>query len=217
MNRRKGVTPGPAENAPVTNAVFIRVTWMTFVLVAVASIVLFIHPSAATAQDNPPKLPEPEYVGTVYWLDASNNKLLGLERQNLNMTGKVKGLGLGGVKSVLEASGPKSPVRFTTTQKLEFVLQASQNVDPQTIVELVRFVAQKDHRELPGMQSKGFGGMGGMEAGLGKASVPFQVAKYSESSIKISPAEALQPGEYGVRTPGALLVFCFGVDRAVGR
>lgn len=155
--------------------------------------------------------PEPEYVGTVYWCDAAANKLNLLQRQKLNTAAKTRAFGFGGAKGMYQADGPKSNVRFTADQQLEFVFQAPQNVDPQTLIQIVRFVEKKDHRELIQIQAGGLFHPGVKSEGE-KASVAFQAKKYSASSIEISPAEPLQPGEYAVRSPNTLDVYCFGID-----
>lgn len=167
--------------------------------------------SAASAQENP--RPEPEYLSTVYWYDAAANKLNPLQRQALKMDMKPKALGLGGMKNVLQADGARSDVRFTAQQKLEFVLQAPPSVDPQTIVEIVKFTEAKGHRELIVSQLKTFS-FHPMDLNSGdKAKVSFEVKRYSASSIEITSSGPLEPGEYAVRTPpGGQTAFCFGID-----
>ena len=157
--------------------------------------------------------PEPEYQGTVYWLDNKTNKLVTLERQKVNIAIKVKALGYGGGKSLLEVTGSQSPIRFKSDETPEFVFQASQNVDPLTLAQIVVFTVRKGHRELLMVQSKGLLGFGGVKSEVDKATVPFRASKYNESSIKISPITPLAPGEYGVRFMG-MDVYCFGVESA---
>jgi hypothetical protein len=159
--------------------------------------------------------PEPEYFGTVYRYDAAANKLNPLQRQKLTLASKTKALGFGGMKGVYQTDSPRSDVRFTAGQGLEFVLQASPSLDPQSQIELVRFNVKGKHRELIMAESGpifgGYIGKGGVHQ-VDKYHVPFQAKKYSASSIEISPAEPLQPGEYAARSPNALDVFCFGID-----
>ncbi len=159
--------------------------------------------------------PEPEYFGQVYWYDAAANKLSLLQRQKLTLASKTKALGFGGMKAVSQTDGPKSSVRFTAGQDLHFVSQASPTLDPQSLIEIVKFDQKGNRRELTQAESgpifAGYIGKGGAHQ-VDKGRVPFQVKKYSATSIEISPAEPLQPGEYGVRTPGSYDVFCFGID-----
>jgi hypothetical protein len=159
--------------------------------------------------------PEPEYFGQVYRYDAAANKLDSLQRQKLTLASKTKALGFGGMKAVYQTDSPRSDVRFTAGQGLEFVFQASPSLDPQSQIELVRFNVKGKYRELiMGESGPIFGGYIGKGGGhqVDKYHVPFQAKKYSASSIEISPAEPLQPGEYAVRSPNALDVFCFGID-----
>ena len=159
--------------------------------------------------------PEPEYFGAVYWYDAAANKLSPLQRQKLTLASKTKALGFGGMKAVSQTDGAKSNVRFTVGQVPEFVFQAPQNVDPQMLVEIVKFDEKGNHREITQAESgpifAGYIGKGGIHQ-VDKSSVAFQVKKYSGSSIEISPAEPLQPGEYGVRRPNSADIYCFGID-----
>ena len=181
----------------------------------VLAIALFTAGGQCIAAAQEAAKPEPEYFGQVYWYDAAANKLNSLQRQKLTLASKTKALGFGGMKAVSQTDGPKSNVRFTAGQGLAFVLQASPTVDPQTLVEIVRFDQKGNHRELTQAESGPiFGGYIGKGGGhqVDKARVPFHVKKYSAASIEISPAEPLQPGEYGVRSPGSYDVFCFGID-----
>jgi len=159
--------------------------------------------------------PEPEYFGTIYWYDATANKLNPLQRQKLTLASKTKALGFGGMKAVSQTDGAKSNVRFAAGQGLDFVLQASPTLDPHMLVEIVKFNEKGNHRELTQAESGplygGLIGKGGVHQ-VDKSSVAFQVKKYSASSIEISPAEPLGPGEYAVRSPGSADVFCFGID-----
>ncbi len=173
-------------------------------------------PSPSTSTNEslgaPERGPEPEFSGTVYWLDRGSNKLNPLERQKVNMGAKVKAMGFGGVKSMTEIEGERSPVRFAAESKPEFIFQAAQYVDPQTLVQIFRFTVKKGHRELINLQSRGFMGLSGVHSGeADKVSISFQASKYNESSIRITPAMPLPRGEYAIQQLGRE-IFCFGVD-----
>lgn len=168
----------------------------------------------ASAQDT--AKPEPEYIQTPYWYDAAANKLNSLQQQKLKSEYKMRALGYGGGKSTLLADGASSSVRFKAGQRIQFVYQLSPNVDPHTQVEIVKFTQKKDHRELYQGMSQGVLSNAKMEEN--KAVVPFQLEKYSATSIAFSPAEPLEPGEYAVRRPSSFdIAFCFGVDPADAR
>jgi hypothetical protein len=121
--------------------------------------------------------PEPEYLNVAYLYDNTVNKLISLERQQARPAAKVKALGFGGIKGSSEITGIKSPVRFPADQKLVFVFKAPANLDPQSLVEIVRLTPNKDHREILRLQSKGFMGLGGVKSEADKADVPFNSAK----------------------------------------
>jgi hypothetical protein len=178
---------------------------------AVAVTSLFLPLCPLKAQQAAP-LPEPEYAATVYWLDSAANKLVPLERKQLNAAAKAKAFGFGGIKATMEVTGPKSQVRFPVGQKLEFVVRAPQDLDPQTLAEIVTLTVKKNHRELTYVESKGVFGLKGAKGQGDASNQPFEAVKYGQSSIKITPAAPLNPGEYAIRAPNQAIVFCFGVD-----
>ena len=102
-------------------------------------------------------------------------------------------------------------MRFAPDTRPDFVIQAPQNVDPLSLVQIVRLTVRKGHREMITAQSHGFMGFGGIRTEQDKESVSFQASKYNASSIKITPTEGLAPGEYAIRKV-AREVFCFGVN-----
>jgi hypothetical protein len=174
--------------------------------------IMLIFACAVSAQDR--ALPEPEYLNTAYVYDAASNKLISLERQNSNPAAKSKALGFGGIKATSEVPGLKSPVRFPADQKLVFVFMAPAGLDPQSLVRIVPLTPKKDHREIVRMQSKGVMGMGGVKSEGDKDDIPFNASKYSETSVQVSPAVPLQPGEYAIGQPYSPSLFCFGIDPA---
>lgn len=168
----------------------------------------------AASNNNPAGLsdkgPEPEFQGTVYWLDRGNNKLNALERQKPR--GRTKATPFVGAKSMTEIEGDRSPVRFAADSKPEFIFQAPQNVDPQGLAAIVKFNVKKGHREVIRARTHGFMGLGSVSSGdADTESVPFQALKYNESSIRITPTMPLPPGEYGIFGRG-MEIFCFGVN-----
>jgi hypothetical protein len=169
---------------------------------------LLTVPSLVIGQEKP----EPEYLNVAYVYDGTANKLVSLERQDAKAAAKVKALGFGGIKGSSEVSGLNSPVRFPADQKLVFVFKAPANLDPQSLVEIVRLTPKKDHREILRLQSKGFMGLGGVTREADKADVPFNSAKYSDTSVQVSPLEPLPPGEYAIHQPSNPTLFCFGID-----
>lgn len=176
-------------------------------LLAVAS--LTILPNVMLGQDRP----EPEYLNVAYAYDSGSNKLINLERENASAAAKVRVFR--GIKGTSEIPGSKSQVRFSADQKLILVFKAPAGLDPQSLVEIVRLTPQKDHREILRLQSKGFMGMGGVKSEADKADVPFSSSKYSDTSIQVSPTEALPAGEYAIHQPGNPTLFCFGIDASV--
>lgn len=97
--------------------------------------------------------PESELRRTVFWLDPGSGKLNELERQDgqravtgtnpFNPVHIVKG-----PKGVVEIEGKRSPVRFPSGSKPEFIFKAAQNIDMQAIGKIHTFTVKKRTREL---------------------------------------------------------------------
>ena len=159
------------------------------------------------------KVQEPEYLGIFFLLDASTGNLIPLERQTPQYNLKAKAMGLGGVKSLLEIKGEKSPIRFKEGQQLEFVvLIPSQQTDPQGILQFFSLESLKGKRQLI-LAKEGLTSAGPKSVVSSKA-VPFNAAKYGTSSFKITSAQNLSPGEYVLSTTSTNDGFCFGIDPA---
>jgi hypothetical protein len=158
------------------------------------------------------KVQEPEYDFVYQYLDQANGSLLALERQTPSANFRTKFMGYGGAKSTYEVRGGKSPVRFKADQKIELVVRGiPATLDPSTIIKLVRFDAKKDKRELV-VGKVGALGLGGSSVSPDAGSLPINTTRYGSYSLRISPAESLQPGEYGVISSSQF--FCFGIDPA---
>jgi hypothetical protein len=157
------------------------------------------------------KVEEPEYINVMFALD-SNMGLKALERQTPNAGMKVKALGYGGARSVMLFKGKNSPIRFSAEHKPEFVVRlGTREVDPATLIQFFALKVVQGNRELQIVKT-GFMNMKG-QATLGEAGVPFNVSKYGESSVKITPISLLAPGEYTLSTTSSKEGYLFGVDQ----
>jgi hypothetical protein len=154
---------------------------------------------------------EPQYVNQFFFLDSSSGKLMPLERQNANMKAKAKAFGIGGSSSFYEVKGDKSKVRFKAGKPMEFVVRGiPRQVDPSQMIQMVQFDIKKGKRRWQ------FGGSGAFGTNAGttfeEGAIMFNAAPYGKESLKISPAEPLKPGEYGISAAMGQQYFCFGVD-----
>jgi hypothetical protein len=156
------------------------------------------------------KVQEPEYDFVYQYLDQANGSLKALERQTPSSSFKLKFMGYGGGKSTYEVKGGKSPVRFKADQKIELVVRGiPATIDPSSVIKLVRFDAKKDKRELI-IGKVGALGVGSSTMNPDAGSMPINTTRYGSYSLRISPAEPLGPGEYGVISSSQF--FCFGID-----
>lgn len=180
---------------------------LTITLIALSLLTSLIIVDARQAKQSE----EPEYLSVFFYLNPADGALVSLERQTANVRTKIKAMGFGGGEAVIEVKGGKSPVRFKTDQKLEFVVRvASTQIDPLNVVQFIAWKSKKDKRSLviTKVGPMGAGGSTNMTAGA----VAFNASKYGQSSFKISPAQPLPPGEYALGTGDTGTAFCFGVD-----
>ena len=172
--------------------------------------VLFLFAHNISAQETK-KVQEPEYIGVFAFLDPGTSNLQDLERQTPEAKVKVKAFGYGGAESSMQIKGDRSPIRFKTNQKLEFIVRtASQQIDPMSLIQLFSFTPNKGMRRLM-MAKVGSIGMSS-KAVTNQSAISFNVAKYGDSSFKVVPANTLSPGEYCLSTSTSTDAFCFGID-----
>jgi len=155
------------------------------------------------------KVKEPEYNNVFFLLDAASDNLIELERQTLKV--KAHSHGFGGAESDLNLEGQKSPVRFKTGQKLEFIVRVSSpQTDPRGYLLLYSLQSKKNNRRLV-VTKAGYAGMN-FRTVLEESSIAFNATKYGESSYKIRATQDLLPGEYLLLTRDARDGFAFGID-----
>ena len=173
---------------------------------------LLLAACCAAAQDPFDPTPEPQAAEIFYSLH--NGKLLPLEREIPIFRSHAAGFVVMTTRSVREIPGPKSPVRFHSEERLDFIVRSAlklDSADPNTIYCVRRLDRKKATREL--VLSTGritpAGGTSKMDPMEGV--VPAEFSQYGDHSLKVT-AGPLPPGEYAVgRLYGAAL-FCFGVD-----
>lgn len=162
------------------------------------------------------KVQEPEYLGQPHYLDPASGALTPLEKQGAVM--KVGMNWVGDMKGAYQVKGAKSPIRLASNQKIEFVVRvASLHVDPTGVIQLVLLKAKSNKRELVAMKG---GLFGDMTVDSHAGAIDVNASKYGESSLKITPAQPLAPGEYALKAPDATgtgsaqseIFYCFGVD-----
>jgi hypothetical protein len=157
-------------------------------------------------------VPEPEMADVFYRLDG--DKLVPLERQAAAIRANVHGYIVMSMKTASEFPGAKSPVRFKSSEHLDFVVRSAipaSVIDPNTIYSLRKLTHKKKTRELVIMSGHAtpFGASATTTPAEGV--LPVEFSRYGTSSLKMT-AGPLAPGEYAVGHPYGPAVFCFGVD-----
>jgi hypothetical protein len=163
--------------------------------------VLLTYAIGAAQQSNPS---DPEYIGVVYYLDASA-KLASLDRQVPGPRASIKAFGFGGAKSVVELNGERASLRVPSNEDQNFVVELASGVDPREFT-LYPLVVRNGERELVISSGSLFGQ---------HILFPIQIniSRYGARAYKISPTSKLAEGEYAFLAEGSTEVFCFGVDR----
>lgn len=157
------------------------------------------------------KVSEPEYIGVVAHLDSAHGGVLApLERQQPNRATKIKGAGFGGGEASITFDGPKSSTRFKVGEQVEFVVRVNApGIEPDSLVNLDVLTVAKDKRVIVTAKVKLFKGSKTLN---GQTLRALNFSKYGDNSLKFSPAQPLEPGEYVITTKGGSSGFLFGVD-----
>lgn len=144
------------------------------------------------------KVVEPENLSTFYYLRPSG-QLVELERQTPEQGRK-------GVNVLLTVGGEKSPVRFSAADPMQFVVRVTEDFQKATAtIQLFRFEPQNGNRQLIVRRSA---------LASNKASLKVMTEKYGDSSLKVVPAQKLEPGEYCLSRTTIPQGYCFGFDAA---
>jgi hypothetical protein len=173
------------------------VSLTTILLLAIG---LSFYAITAISQDR--KLPEPESIGVFYFLDSINNSLSPMERQ----VAVSKKRGMIKEQALVQVTGEKSTFRLNSDQKMEFVVNLPNGIDPNNY-HLYLFSVKQGKRELILAEST----MTGYKSNF--VQVPCNITKFG-AAYKYSPSQALTAGEYGFFPKGSNDAFCFGIDAA---
>lgn len=156
--------------------------------------------------------PEPDMADIFYRLD--NGSLVPLERQAAAIKGGAHGFIVMSMKTASEFPGAKSPVRFNSGEKLDFIVRSVMPVsaiDPNTIFCLRKLKPKKKTRELVMMSGHASPLGASTTTTPAEGMLPVDFSKYGTSSLKMTTT-GLAPGEYAAGHPYGPAVFCFGVD-----
>ncbi len=176
------------------------------IILAMVVVVISYPPfESLNAKSQGQKLPEPENIGAFYFLDSANNSLIALEKQIATV--KKRGMFKGEV--LAEIKGEKSPVRFKTDQKLEFVVSLPNGVDPNKS-QLVIWTVKKGKREVVMVEATWTGSK------ANPVFLPYNVTKFG-NAYKFTPARPLSAGEYAFSPSDSYDTYCFGIDKSVDK
>jgi hypothetical protein len=151
--------------------------------------------AAQTATDKPP---EPESIGVFFYLDSATQTLKRLPTEEFK---KHRG-GFGSITDSVKVSGEASSFRIAANDKTTFIFKVFKDEDAGK-AKLFQFTVKGEGREyeLGKWKRRDFTPNPGLT---------LNVAKFGESSYKLSSEVRLDPGEYAL-TIGSQL-FTFGVS-----
>ena len=152
---------------------------------------------------------EPQYLDAFY-AAGTNGHLVELERQTIAFRSHMKLLpGYGSFTMNGEVRPGQSPVRLGATP--QFVILGRAPIDPSLRFELRSLKASKRTREL--VIARGHGTVFGAASSTEDGAIPLRFENYGDASYRITPTQALTPGEYALETRGVIAtIYCFGVD-----
>lgn len=184
----------------------LSVAWRAGVALQAAS------PNPASGQA---ALQEPQYANSFYYLGADGS-LKPLEREPVGVGGRVKAFGFGGTSVSYQIQNEHSPVRFQVGAPIRIIVKMENlDVDPATLVVLYSLKVDRGKRQL---LISGMGFMGShTKSDLQSKQLQLMFTKYGQTSVKIEPANPLEPGEYAMTIQSRdqqPVAYCFGVDAA---
>jgi hypothetical protein len=160
--------------------------------------VLLTYATGAAQQSNPS---DPEYIGVVYYLDASA-KLASLDRQIPRPKAAIKAFGLGGARAVIELDAERASLRVPSNQDLTFVVELASGVDPREFT-LYPLVVRNGKRQLVVINSGSIFGQHILFP------IQINIGRYGARAYKITPTSKLAEGEYAFMAEGSTEVFSF--------
>jgi hypothetical protein len=158
------------------------------------------------AEAQAPAVIEPETLGVVYLRDPGSGALLSLDREVSHVKASP---GFFKAKAKLRVNGPAAKMRIKPTQKMEFIVQLANGVDPNKI-KLYKLDVNGGKRETVILTVVAFSG-----AKAELKTLTLDVTKHGQSSYKLTPAQQLLPGEYVLVATDSTDAFCFGVEAMV--
>jgi hypothetical protein len=182
----------------------------TLILSCIGLLMTFSSPAQTSGFDSK-RVSEPEFADVFYRLETG--RLVPLERQSPTEHIQSKGFIVENTKAAYEFPGDKSPVRFPSGRRLEFVVRSfydTASFDPNTTYVLRKLSSKRKTRELI-TKSSHSSPLGTSKTIFEAAALPVEFSRYGEASLKMTTSE-LAPGEYAVGPLYGPAVFCFGVD-----
>lgn len=154
-----------------------------------------------------------EILNLVHIWNKKTNEAHPLEKTSARMRTRAKALGYGGANVVFEVDGEKSAVRIVSDSLPVFIVNTG-GPPPDGFV-LYKLTVKKKYRQAVSANLSTIGGMKGSEG-----VVPVNIKSLNNGLFELSPATALQKGEYffalkssnNAMTTSNAEVYTFGVE-----
>ena len=160
------------------------------------------------AQNTVPNYPVPEYVNVPFYFNSNTNELNTLERQTPSHSSRPTSPV--SMESLFSVPEMKSPVRFSTNSKPEFIVKISDaDTDPSTIATMYNFkVNTKKRRERREYILSSAAAYAGSTVYTQSLPVTFKKISAGVYLMKFQ----FDPGEYFFDIKGSSFVYAFGID-----
>lgn len=157
-------------------------------------------------------IPEPQYVGIIYYIDENGTILNTLETQKssvkTNATASVYIVGIGSAKTRNYVKGGKSTVRLPKGKIRLFTKVDNPNIDPKEIFNIFQLQADRKIRFVVVSEAHTFAGSKSADIDF----LPFNAYRYKNSSFIIE-LDIEKEGEYAITLDTSRMTFgLFGID-----
>ena len=180
--------------------------------VRIVSSLILLHLLSILLFSQQPTPAEPEQIGIPYLVEAATGKFLPLERQRVNSALRMRAMGFGGARGVVQFDGKASPIRVSAASVRLVVRLASMPPMPGSEINLDVLVTKKKTREIVQVKAGSIFAGGGAQTTRGESDIDLKFRPSGNSVLFMEPSLPLKPGEYVVTLKSGGYAYLFGVD-----
>lgn len=172
-----------------------------------ATVIIFLFTLKGGAQD--PKIPTPDYDNVPYYYDEPTNALIPLEKANYHVESKAKGLFGAGIYFVVP--GATSKLRYSITQKIQFVIHFDDaRTEPSILYALVPLTVNTKNNNNQREYMAKSSGLGHSETN--QTQILTNAKRIGEGLYLITFSGPITSGEYAITIEKTKQAYAFGID-----